>query len=185
MWPVGVWVECNFDFHTSMIRDQYITMSITWNTTVADFKFCPSSQYKKIGNGIPSVILFSLHCDMINARSEQYNLAGFDQPFWSIIEVKTDSDSDAEGIKSSSLRRSIGLQRTLNPSFCTVLVRYSIHSLTTSEMLKIEYGCNPTGMTATLRRRKAVLQLAREHDFIILEGTYPFFIPSRIVNLTI
>ena len=29
-------------------------------------------------------------------------------------------------------------------------------------------------MTATLQRRKAVLQLAREHDFIILEGCVPF-----------
>ncbi|KAG5335332.1 hypothetical protein C0989_001418 [Termitomyces sp. Mn162] len=32
-----------------------------------------------------------------------------------------------------------------------------------------QYGCNPTGMTATLERRKEVLALSREHDFIILE----------------
>jgi hypothetical protein len=34
----------------------------------------------------------------------------------------------------------------------------------------LQYGCNPTGMTATLERRKEVLQLAREHNFLILEG---------------
>lgn len=28
-------------------------------------------------------------------------------------------------------------------------------------------------MTATLERRKEVLRLAREHDFLILEGMYP------------
>ncbi|KAF5347469.1 hypothetical protein D9758_015053 [Tetrapyrgos nigripes] len=33
----------------------------------------------------------------------------------------------------------------------------------------IPYGCNPTGITATTERRKEILKLAREHDFIILE----------------
>jgi tryptophan aminotransferase len=32
-----------------------------------------------------------------------------------------------------------------------------------------QYGCNPTGSTATLERRLEVLQLSREHDFFILE----------------
>ena len=54
-------------------------------------------------------------------------------------------------------------------------------------MTEIKYGCNPTGMTATLQRRKEVLQLAREHNFIILEGTYLFLHPSKllVVNLTV
>ncbi|OJA20353.1 hypothetical protein AZE42_13928 [Rhizopogon vesiculosus] len=39
----------------------------------------------------------------------------------------------------------------------------------------VPYGCNPTGSTATLERRKEVLRLAREHNFLILEGGY---IPS-------
>jgi len=37
----------------------------------------------------------------------------------------------------------------------------------------VQYGCNPTGMTATLERRKEVLKLAREHNFLILEGSTP------------
>lgn len=52
----------------------------------------------------------------------------------------------------------------------------------TSETLltqKFKYGCNPTGMTATLQRRKEVLRLAREHNFIILEGELPCFYPSN------
>jgi tryptophan aminotransferase len=39
----------------------------------------------------------------------------------------------------------------------------------------LEYGCNPTGVTASLERRKDVLALAREHNFIILEGDGHFF----------
>lgn len=35
----------------------------------------------------------------------------------------------------------------------------------------IQYGCNPTGMTSTLERRLQVLELARQHNFLILEGT--------------
>jgi len=33
----------------------------------------------------------------------------------------------------------------------------------------VPYGCNPTGMTATIERRREVLQLAREFNFLILE----------------
>lgn len=33
-----------------------------------------------------------------------------------------------------------------------------------------QYGSNPTGMTSTLERRLQVLELAREHNFLILEG---------------
>ncbi|KAG8981199.1 hypothetical protein FRC05_004100 [Tulasnella sp. 425] len=34
----------------------------------------------------------------------------------------------------------------------------------------VPYGCNPTGASATLERRLKVLQLAREYNFLILEG---------------
>ncbi|KAG9051199.1 hypothetical protein FS837_011314 [Tulasnella sp. UAMH 9824] len=37
-----------------------------------------------------------------------------------------------------------------------------------------KYGCNPTGASATLERRLKVLQLAREHNFLILEDD-PYF----------
>lgn len=33
-----------------------------------------------------------------------------------------------------------------------------------------QYGCNPTGVTSTLERRLEVLELARKHNFLILEG---------------
>ena len=42
----------------------------------------------------------SLHCDMIGVQQINTTLLTFDQAIWSIIEVET----DAEGIKSSSLR---------------------------------------------------------------------------------
>ncbi|KXN86754.1 Kynurenine/alpha-aminoadipate aminotransferase, mitochondrial [Leucoagaricus sp. SymC.cos] len=51
-------------------------------------------------------------------------------------------ETDAEGISTSSLR---------------------------AKLENWPYGCNPTGMTATLERRVEALKIAREHDLIILE----------------
>ncbi|KDR75974.1 hypothetical protein GALMADRAFT_139740 [Galerina marginata CBS 339.88] len=72
------------------------------------------------------------------------------------IEVETDS----QGIRSSSLR--------------TILEQWPEGKPKPKVLYTVPYGCNPTGMTATLERRKEVLQLAREHDFIILEDD-PYF----------
>src|SRR6266852_1047636 len=43
-----------------------------------------------------------------------------------------------------------------------------------------QYGCNPTGATTSLTRRKEVLGLSRKHNFLILEGRphYIFLMPS-------
>ncbi|KDR77824.1 hypothetical protein GALMADRAFT_210056 [Galerina marginata CBS 339.88] len=72
------------------------------------------------------------------------------------IEVETDS----RGIRSSSLR--------------TILEQWPDGKPKPKVLYTVPYGCNPTGMTATLERRKEVLQLAREHNFIILEDD-PYF----------
>ena len=48
----------------------------------------------------------------------------------------------------------------------------------------IQYGCNPTGMTATLERRLETLALAREHKFIILEGLSHCFSPLLLSSHT-
>ncbi|KAG6898958.1 hypothetical protein C0993_002328, partial [Termitomyces sp. T159_Od127] len=67
------------------------------------------------------------------------------------VEVET----DAHGIKSSSLR--------------SILESWPSGKPKPRVLYTVPYGCNPTGMTATLERRKEVLALSREHDFIILE----------------
>ncbi|PFH46195.1 hypothetical protein AMATHDRAFT_77778 [Amanita thiersii Skay4041] len=67
------------------------------------------------------------------------------------IEVET----DANGIRSSSLR--------------SILENWPAEKPKPRILYTVPYGCNPTGMTATFDRRKEVLQLAREHDFLILE----------------
>ncbi|KAF8181268.1 PLP-dependent transferase [Pholiota molesta] len=72
------------------------------------------------------------------------------------IEVET----DAEGIQSFSLR--------------TILEQWPQGKPKPKVLYTVPYGCNPTGMTATLHRRKEVLQLAREHNFLILEDD-PYF----------
>ncbi|CAA7269549.1 unnamed protein product [Cyclocybe aegerita] len=72
------------------------------------------------------------------------------------IEVET----DAHGICSSSLR--------------TTLEQWPAGKPKPKVLYTVPYGCNPTGMTATTDRRKEVLQLAREHNFIILEDD-PYF----------
>ncbi|KAJ3559125.1 hypothetical protein NM688_g522 [Phlebia brevispora] len=64
-------------------------------------------------------------------------------------------DTDAKGISSESLRR--------------VLENWPASKPKPKVLYTVPYGCNPTGMTAALERRREVLSLAREHDFIILE----------------
>ncbi|RDB28693.1 Aminotransferase tdiD [Hypsizygus marmoreus] len=67
------------------------------------------------------------------------------------VEVET----DANGISSDSLRHTLENWPAGKPK---PRILYTV-----------PYGCNPTGMTATIERRKEVLRLAREHDFLILE----------------
>ncbi|KAE9406259.1 PLP-dependent transferase [Gymnopus androsaceus JB14] len=67
------------------------------------------------------------------------------------IEVQT----DANGIRSESLEE--------------ILKNWPQGEKRPKVLYTVPYGCNPTGMTATLERRKEVLRLAREYNFIILE----------------
>ncbi|KAF5341343.1 hypothetical protein D9758_016800 [Tetrapyrgos nigripes] len=64
-------------------------------------------------------------------------------------------ETDAEGICAESLRKTLESWPPGKPK-----PRF---------LYTVPYGCNPTGITATTERRKEVLKLAREHDFIILE----------------
>ncbi|KAK7027257.1 hypothetical protein VNI00_015346 [Paramarasmius palmivorus] len=73
-----------------------------------------------------------------------------------LFEVAT----DAEGISSDSLR--------------TILEQWPTGKPKPKVLYTVPYGCNPTGMTASLARRKEVLKLAREHNFIIFEDD-PYF----------
>ncbi|KAG1729833.1 pyridoxal phosphate-dependent transferase [Suillus paluster] len=72
------------------------------------------------------------------------------------IEVET----DANGVCSHELRN--------------ILENWPVGKPKPRVFYTVPYGCNPTGMTATLQRRKEVLQLAREHNFLILEDD-PYF----------
>lgn len=72
------------------------------------------------------------------------------------IEVET----DANGVRSHLLRN--------------ILENWPVGKPKPKVLYTVPYGCNPTGMTATLERRKEVLQLAREHNFLILEDD-PYF----------
>ncbi|KAJ7592687.1 PLP-dependent transferase [Mycena floridula] len=72
------------------------------------------------------------------------------------IEVPT----DAHGISSSTLR--------------SILESWPVEKAKPKVLYTVPYGGNPTGMTSILERRKEVLRLSREHDFIILEDD-PYF----------
>lgn len=67
------------------------------------------------------------------------------------IEVETDT----HGIQSSSLR--------------SILENWPKSKSKPKVLYTVPYGCNPAGTTATLDRRLEVLQLSREHDFLIFE----------------
>ncbi|KAF9021921.1 PLP-dependent transferase [Hymenopellis radicata] len=74
------------------------------------------------------------------------------------IEVETDS----HGIMSSSLR--------------SILENWPKDKIKPRVLYTVPYGCNPTGMTATLERRKEVLKLAHEYNFLILEDDPYYFL---------
>ncbi|KAG6827876.1 hypothetical protein H0H92_010145 [Tricholoma furcatifolium] len=67
----------------------------------------------------------------------------------------TQVETDAHGIKSTSLR--------------SILENWPADKSKPRVLYTVPYGCNPTGMTATTERRKEVLALSREHNFLILE----------------
>ncbi|KAI0058407.1 PLP-dependent transferase [Artomyces pyxidatus] len=68
-----------------------------------------------------------------------------------MVEVET----DAQGIDAQSLR--------------SILESWPSSKLKPKVLYTVPYGCNPTGMTAALDRRLEVIELSRQHDFIILE----------------
>ncbi|KAF9045353.1 PLP-dependent transferase [Panaeolus papilionaceus] len=68
------------------------------------------------------------------------------------IEVETDLD----GICSTSLKETLENWPAGKPK--------------PKALYTVPYGSNPTGMTAALERRLEVLKLAKEHNFMILEG---------------
>ncbi|KAF5359770.1 hypothetical protein D9756_003589 [Leucocoprinus leucothites] len=72
----------------------------------------------------------------------------------------TEIETDAEGISASSLRSKIENWPAEKPR--------------PKVLYTVPYGCNPTGMTASLERRVEVLKLAREFNIIILEDD-PYF----------
>ncbi|KAI5985330.1 pyridoxal phosphate-dependent transferase, partial [Pisolithus marmoratus] len=69
-------------------------------------------------------------------------------------------ETDAQGVCSSSLR--------------SILENWPVGKPKPRIFYTVPYGCNPTGMTATIERRREVLSLAREHNFLILEDD-PYF----------
>lgn len=75
----------------------------------------------------------------------------FQEAHLNLVEVETDS----HGILSSSLR--------------SILENWPAGKPKPKALYTVPYGCNPTGMSAILERRKEVLTLAQEHNFLILE----------------
>ena len=77
------------------------------------------------------------------------------------------------GISSTALRKTLeewpaGLAK---PKFLyTVPVRSCLLTCFFAIKPTLQNGSNPSGMSTTVDRRKDILSLAREHNFIIFEG---------------
>ncbi|KAF8972143.1 PLP-dependent transferase [Flammula alnicola] len=116
-----------------------------------------------IGSGSQDLIFKAVAClvnpgDSVLVESPVY--AGVIPMFHSLHCNQIEVETDSRGIRSSSLR--------------TILEQWPAGKPKPKVLYTVPYGCNPTGMTATLERRKEVLQLAREHNFLILEDD-PYF----------
>ncbi|KAF7337049.1 PLP-dependent transferase [Mycena venus] len=93
--------------------------------------------------------------DTVLVQSPVY--AGVIPLFHSLKCEQIEVEADADGISSESLR--------------AILEGWPADRAKPKVLYTIPYGGNPTGATATFARRREVLQLAREHNFLIMEGT--------------
>ncbi|KAF9223811.1 PLP-dependent transferase [Gyrodon lividus] len=116
-----------------------------------------------IGNGSQDVLYKAINAIMspgdpvlIEAPVYAGVLPIFESLHCELVEIAT----DANGVCSSDLR--------------SVLENWPVAKPKPKAFYTVPYGCNPTGMTATIERRKEVLQLAREHNFLIIEDD-PYF----------
>ncbi|KAG6330493.1 hypothetical protein ID866_8597 [Astraeus odoratus] len=116
-----------------------------------------------VGNGSQDLIWKAIQAlvddgDPVLVESPVY--AGVIPMFKSLHCEEHEVETDAYGVCSSSLR--------------SILENWPSGKPKPKIFYTIPYGCNPTGMTATIERRRDVLQLAREHNFLILEDD-PYF----------
>ncbi|KAH7884286.1 pyridoxal phosphate-dependent transferase [Phlebopus sp. FC_14] len=116
-----------------------------------------------IGAGSQDVLWKAIHTvvndgDAVLIESPVYAgvIPVFEALHCELIEVATDD----KGVSSTSLR--------------SILESWPAEKPKPRAFYTVPYGCNPTGMTATIERRREVLQLAREHNFLILEDD-PYF----------
>ena len=91
-----------------------------------------------------------------------------------MLRVQSEVDTDGDGIKTSSLREILENWPTDEPKpkiLYSVPVRPVFDTLRLG-MNPLQYGCNPSGATATVERKREALELARKHDIIIFEGSF-------------
>ncbi|KAJ7796750.1 PLP-dependent transferase [Mycena olivaceomarginata] len=96
--------------------------------------------------------------DAVLVQSPVY--AGVIPLFHSLKCEQIEVEADADGISTDSLR--------------AILESWPADKAKPRVLYTIPYGGNPTGATATLARRREVLKLAREHNFLIMEDD-PYF----------
>ncbi|KAJ7025731.1 TdiD protein [Mycena alexandri] len=96
--------------------------------------------------------------DSVLVQSPVY--AGVIPLFHSLNCAQIEVEADADGISTVSLR--------------AILEGWPVGKPKPRVLYTIPYGGNPTGATATLFRRREVLRLAREHNFLIMEDD-PYF----------
>ncbi|EIN10079.1 PLP-dependent transferase [Punctularia strigosozonata HHB-11173 SS5] len=116
-----------------------------------------------MGNGSQDLIYKAVQA-MVNRGDavllEKPMYAGVIPMFQALHCEMIEVDTDAEGISSHSLRN--------------IFENWPAGKTKPKVLYTVPYGCNPTGMTATIARRKEVIALSREHGFIILEDD-PYF----------
>lgn len=126
-------------------------------------------------------IFQSLHCNLVGKSPHLYPHIGCFNLIICILLL--DIETDANGIVSSSLRSKLQnwpADKARPKVLYTVPVRHFTDHAITIDLTGLQYGCNPTGATATLERRKEVIQLAYEYDFIILEGWHSLILQPSV-----
>lgn len=124
---------------------------------------CDEGWRLSVGNGSQDLIWKAVQSlvdegDPVLIESPVY--AGVIPMFKALHCEEHEVETDAQGVCSSSLR--------------SILENWPVGKPKPRIFYTVPYGCNPTGMTATIERRREVLELAREYNLLILEDD-PYF----------
>lgn len=96
------------------------------------------------------------YCSHSNASSWVRSPISYKPSCSTLLTTLSEVPTDSQGVLTSALRE--------------ILESWPSNKPIPRTFYTVPYGCNPSGTTASIERRKELLALSRQYDFLILEG---------------